>query len=462
MQFVQQNILVIGGGESGLGASLLARKMGYTVCLFDEGVLSEKARAELTQIGVKYLDGQKYTPEIAETLKLKNFTLAIKSPGIAPEHPLVQALYCYGIAVIGEIEWGYKFKGSSEPIIAITGSNGKTTTASLIYAILQRAGCEVILAGNIGYSFCRALAEGKSGVWVLELSSFQLEDIRDFAADIALILNLSPDHLDRYEQNIERYVQAKFRLFAKQKPGQIAIYNADDELIQQFIQQNFTRQNSFLSNLYSFSMHKTILKGAFLREWELHMETETEKWDMDMCNLPLKGKHNQYNIMAASLATGVFGIQKDAIQQALQNFQNLEHRMEQVAKVNGVEYINDSKATNIHSTWYALESMQTPTILILGGVDKGNDYEVLKPLVREKVRAIVCLGLDNSKIMRAFADEIEVFDTNNLESCLTKSQELARPGDTVLLSPACASFDLFQNYEDRGLRFKAGVRKLLC
>lgn len=444
-----QNILVIGGGESGVGAALLARKIGARVLLWDEGKLQESRRQELQNAGVNYVENAQISD-----VNFHQFELAIKSPGIPATHKLILALRERKIPVIGEIEFGYKFKGE-DPIIAITGSNGKSTTASLIYAILQTAQRPAILAGNIGYSFCRALAEGKRGIWVLELSSFQLEDIEDFAADIALILNLSPDHLDRYDYNIELYAQAKFQLFSQQKTGQIAIYNADDELIQKNI-----HKQSFSSNLYSFSMQKTILKGAFLREWELHLETETEQWDMDMRNLPLKGKHNQYNMVAASLATGVLGIRKEAIQQALQNFQNLEHRMELVAKIDGVEYINDSKATNIHSTWYALESMQNPTILILGGVDKGNDYAVLKPLVREKVRAIVGLGLDNSKILRAFADEVAVFDTNNLEDCLRKTKELAEPGDTVLLSPACASFDLFQNYEDRGQRFKAGVHKL--
>lgn len=445
----QVNILVLGSGESALGAAMLARREGYMVWIWDELDLSSETRARFQQLGVEFLGIAGFSD-----IELDKFSLAIKSPGIPATHPFIHRLEQLGIEVIGEIEWGYRFKGE-DPIIAITGSNGKTTTASLIQAILQTAGRNSILAGNIGYSFCRALAEGKHGIWVLELSSFQLEDIREFAADIAIILNLSADHLDRYQQDMNLYSQAKFRLFATQKPGQIAIYNADDTLIQQFI-----IKNSFLSNLYSFSMHKTILKGAFLREWELHVETEGEKWDMDISDFPLKGRHNQYNMTAASLATGVLGVHKTSIQQALQNFQSLEHRMELVARINEVEYINDSKATNIHSTWYALESMQSPTILILGGIDKGNDYEVLKPLVREKVKAIVCLGLDNSKIIRAFQDEVTVFDTNNIEDCLYKAQQLAEPGDTVLLSPACASFDLFENYEDRGQCFKAEVNKL--
>jgi UDP-N-acetylmuramoylalanine--D-glutamate ligase len=379
----------------------------------------------------------------------------MKSPGIPETNVLVQKIRSKGIPVISEIELAYRFKGDSR-IIAITGTNGKTTTTALTYHICKQGGANCALVGNIGYSFARQVALAPKALYVVEVSSFQLDDIDTFRPNVAVLTNITADHLDRYEYRMEHYVKSKFRITKNQGPDDVFIYCMDDPETQAHIS-NYPIQ----SILYPITMTKIIPNGAYISNQQLHMKWKSEEVQMNIRDFALKGKHNQYNSMAAGAACMAEDIKKDAIRESLKNFRGLEHRMEVVATIRGVEFINDSKSTNINSTWFALESMEKPTILILGGIDKGNDYGILRELAGEKVKAVVCLGADNQKIIDAFSHSVPlVVSTSSASEAVQTAFRLATKGDAVLLSPACASFDLFKNYEDRGNQFRKAVIEL--
>jgi UDP-N-acetylmuramoylalanine--D-glutamate ligase len=445
---MKKRMVILGGGESGIGAALLAKKEGYEVLLMDEGSLKDGYRNELEKAGIPFLEGQ------IDQEKLLSAKEVVKSPGIPEKNEWVEKLRKKGIPVISEIELAYRYKGDSK-IIAITGSNGKSTTTSLIYHICKVAGFDCALVGNIGYSFAKQVAEDPRPVYVAEISSFQLDDIDSFRPDVALLLNITEDHLDRYEYKFENYIASKFRITMNQNSEDYFIYNLDDEVITEYL-----NQYQIKSKLLPISMKQKVEVGAYIAEEEMHVKVKAEEQTMSVYDFALKGRHNQYNTMAACVAGATMDIRKNKIREAVQTFENLEHRMEHVATVRGVEYINDSKATNINSSWYALESMTKPTVLILGGVDKGNDYSLIKELVQEKVKAIVCMGVDNKKIHDAFNGMVKMDDTASAEDAVKASYELASPGDVVLLSPACASFDMFKNYGDRGDQFIAAVNTL--
>ena len=376
-------------------------------------------------------------------------------PGIPEKNSLVKKIRAAGIPVISEIELAYRYKGKSK-IIGITGSNGKTTTTSLIYHICKHAGLDCAVVGNIGFSFARQVAEEPKEWYIAEISSFQLDDISSFRPDVAVLTNITEDHLDRYNYKVENYIKSKFRIIENQNENDVFVYCADDELTIKNIT-NYTIK----SIPAPIAMNKELPQGAYLTNAQMHIKWRTEEMQMSINDFALKGKHNYYNSMAASMATTAIDIRKEKIREALQTFETLEHRMEPVATIKGVEFINDSKATNVNSTWYALESMEKPVVLILGGVDKGNDYAILKELVAEKVKAIVCLGTDNLKIHEAFANVVpQIVNTDNAVDAVATAFHFAGKGDVVLLSPACASFDLFKNYEDRGLQFKKAVKNL--
>lgn len=444
---MNKRMVILGGGESGVGAAILAKQKGYDVFLFDESSLKDGYRKELKQASV----------EFAERDTDENFILGadevVKSPGIPDTNAWVRKIRDKGIPVISEIELAYRFKGDSK-IIAITGSNGKSTTTAMIYHICNTAGLDCALVGNIGYSFAKQVAEDPKPLYVAEISSFQLDDISEFRPDIALLLNITEDHLDRYDYKFENYIKSKFRITINQTSSDYFIYNEDDEVITSYL-----KLINPLSKLTPLSMKREVKQGGYIKSEELNINVNSERQTMSIYDFALKGKHNQFNTMAACVAGATMDIRKEKIREAVQTFQSLEHRMETVATVRGVEFINDSKATNVNSTWYALESMTKPTILILGGIDKGNDYSLIQELVKEKVKAIVCLGTDNHKIHDAFKG-IRMVDTGSAEDAVQACYQLATPGDVVLLSPACASFDLFKNYEDRGKQFKDAVKNL--
>ena len=440
-----KKLVILGGGESGVGAAVLAKQKGYEVFVSDGGSLKEVYRNELDLAGIEWEQGSHSVERILDADEI------VKSPGIPEKNELVKQIRKKGIPVISEIELAYRYKGNSK-IVAITGSNGKTTTTSLIHHILTTGGLDAALVGNIGESFARQVAIDPKPVYVVEVSSFQLDDIIAFRPDIAVLTNITEDHLDRYDYNFENYIRSKFRIIENQKKGDYFIYNMDDEVTIRYID-----QFKINSNQLPISMaHEN--NGAFIKDGEMYVRTGDDFMSMSVYDFTLKGKHNQYNTMAGSLAGTTMEIRKEKIREAVQTFQNLEHRMEHVATIRGVEFINDSKATNINSTWYALESMDKPTILVLGGVDKGNDYSLLMDMVQEKVKAIVCLGLDNQKIHAAFDGVVPVVvDTASAQEAVTAAFSYAEKGDVVLLSPGCASFDLFKNYEDRGTQFKKAV-----
>ncbi|ULQ52630.1 UDP-N-acetylmuramoyl-L-alanine--D-glutamate ligase [Flavihumibacter fluvii] len=442
-------VIILGAGESGVGAALLAKEKGYACFVTDGGKLKKEHVAELNAAGIEWEEGQH-----SETRILAG-GLVIKSPGIPEKNDLIKKIRQKGIPVISEIEWAYRFIGDSK-VIAITGSNGKTTTTALTYHICKHAGLNCALVGNIGYSFARQVAVDPKPWYIAEISSFQLDDIVGFRPYVAILTNITEDHLDRYEYQFRNYINSKFRIIMNQQSTDYFIYCEDDEVTVQHI-----RNFSILSNLLPFSMRKELQPGAFIKDKEMTVATNDEKLQMSIYDFALKGKHNQYNTMAAGLAASVIGLRKDKIREAIQSFEALEHRMEHVATIRGVEFINDSKATNVNSTWYALESLTKPTILILGGVDKGNDYSLIIELVKEKVKAIVCMGTDNRKIHEAFQHDVPVIvNTTSAPEAVHSAFQLADKGDVVLLSPACASFDLFKNYEDRGKQFKDAVRNL--
>ena len=444
-------LVILGSGESGVGAALLAKQKGYGVFVSDAGPIKDNYKKELIDNGIEFEEKQ-HTEE-----KILSATEVVKSPGIPDKNEMVKKIRAKGIPVISEIELAYRFKGDSK-IVAITGSNGKSTTTSLIYHICKVAGLDAALVGNIGYSFAKQVAENSKPLYVAEISSFQLDDIKDFRPDIALLLNITEDHLDRYDYKFENYIKSKFRIIENQQPGDYFIYCEDDEVIMQHL-----TNISLNTNPLPFSMRQEVQTGAYIKgdRMILRAKDQDERVTMSVNDFVLKGKHNQYNTMAAGITAAVLDIRKEKIREAIQTFESLEHRMEHVATVRGIEFINDSKATNVNSTWYALEGMEKPVILILGGIDKGNDYTLIEDLVKEKVKAIVCMGLDNHKIHDALEKFAPVIvDTASAKDAVETSFRLAEKGDVVLLSPACSSFDLFKNYEDRGRQFKEAVKDL--
>lgn len=442
-------LCVLGAAESGIGAALLAKQHGYNVFVSDGGKIKDNYKQELIHNNIEFEEGH-HTEE-----KILSADEIVKSPGIPEKNELIKKIRAKGIPVISEIELAYRYKGNSK-IIAITGSNGKSTTTSLIYHICKTAGLDCALVGNIGYSFAKQVAEDPKPLYVAEISSFQLDDIKNFRADISLLLNITEDHLDRYEYKFENYINSKFRIIENQKQGDCFIYCADDEVINNKLKKIITNTIQL-----PFTMNHEIQQGAQIQGGIMTLKVNEERIEMNVKDFILKGKHNQYNTMAASIAAVVMGIRKNSIREAVQSYEGLEHRMEFVTMIRGVEYINDSKATNINSTWMALEAMGKPVVLILGGVDKGNDYDIIRELVEEKVKAIVCMGKDNEKIMHAFKDTVpSIADTESMEDAVKACYQFAQKGDVVLLSPACASFDLFNNFEDRGEQFKKAVKEL--
>ena len=446
---MKKKVVILGAGESGLGAALLARLHGYDVFVSDGGAIQDAFRTELETLGFEFEEGHHSEGRVLDG------AIVVKSPGIPENSGIVRKLRSKGAEMVSEIEWAFRFKGDSK-IIAITGSNGKTTTTSLMYHICKTAGLDCALVGNIGYSFARQVAKDPKAVYVAEVSSFQLDDIRLFRPDVAILTNITEDHLDRYEYRLENYIKSKFNIIRNQTEKDVFIYNADDAITIKYLTHFLNRTNPL-----PITMSKELPQGAYITNAMMHLKWKQEEMKMSVEDFAIKGKHNQYNTMAAGLAAVVMDIRKEKIRDAVQTFHSLEHRMETVATIKGVEFINDSKATNTNSTWYALESMTKPTILILGGIDKGNDYSFLKELVKEKVKAIVCMGKDNRKIHEAFGKEIALMvNTQSAKDAVQAAFHFATKGDAVLLSPACASFDLFKNYEDRGRQFKEAVKDL--
>ena len=446
---MSKKIVILGAGESGVGAALLAKQKGYNVFVSDASAIKPIYQSELEANHIPFESG---THDIERILEADE---VMKSPGIPEKSELVKQIRAKGIPVISEIEFGYRYKGSSK-IIAITGSNGKTTTTSLLYHICKVAGQDAAIVGNIGFSFARQIAQDPKTLYVIEVSSFQLDDIHSFRPDIAILLNITEDHLDRYNYQFENYIKSKFRIIENQTEQDCFIYCIDDEVVVKHLELLTTH-----TNLLPFSMKQELKKGGYIKNEQMMLKIQEERVTMSIYDFALKGKHNAYNTMAASIAASTLGIRKEKIREAVSNFHSLEHRMEFVATVKGVDFINDSKATNVNSTWYALESMQKPTILILGGVDKGNDYALVADLVKDKVKAIVCMGTDNAKLIEYFKDKVaQIIEVDSAKKAVNASFKLAEKGDVVLLSPACASFDLFKNYEDRGHQFKESVKEL--
>jgi UDP-N-acetylmuramoylalanine--D-glutamate ligase len=442
-------LVVLGSGESGVGAAILGKKQGYDVFVSDGGTIKPSYKQELFDNGIEFEEGQHSEDKILSADEV------MKSPGIPEKNEMVKMIRAKNIPVISEIELAYRFKGNSK-IVAITGSNGKSTTTALTYHICKTAGLDCAMVGNIGISFAKQVAQDPKEVYVVEVSSFQLDDIKEFRADIAMLLNITEDHLDRYDYKFENYINSKFRVIENQTDKDYFIYCLDDEVI--------AKQLPLLTihtNPLPFSMKQEVKKGGYIKGDQMMLRIQEERVSMSIYDFALKGKHNNYNTMAAGIAAATLGIRKEKIREAVKNFHSLEHRMEFVAMVRGVEFINDSKATNVNSTWFALESMNKPTILVLGGTDKGNDYSLIAELVKEKVKAIICMGVDNKKIIEAFKDIVPVIvETDSAKKAVNASFKMSGKGDVVLLSPACASFDLFKNYEDRGTQFKDAVKEL--
>jgi UDP-N-acetylmuramoylalanine--D-glutamate ligase len=444
-------VAVLGGGESGVGAAILAKKQGFDVWLSDKGLIKEKYKSVLLHHDIPFEEGKHTVSEILSAQEV------IKSPGIPDSVELIKKVKAQAIPVISEIEFAARY--TQAKIVAITGSNGKTTTASLTYHILKKAGLNVALAGNIGHSFAWHVAEKNVDYYVLEISSFQLDGCFQFNPHIAVITNITPDHLDRYDYDFEKYIASKFRIIQNHTKDQHFIYCHDDEILKNYLAKN---KQKIKSTIHPYSVYHEVENGAYIKNEKLIVNLNNKPLEiMSIHKIALKGMHNHQNSMAASIASRVLEIRKDVIRESLSDFQNVEHRLEFVLKVHGIDFINDSKATNVNATWYALGSMTKPVIWIVGGVDKGNDYSMLKELVQEKVKAIVCLGKDNSKIHAAFGDIVDtIVDTQSAKDAVNVAYSLGKKGDVVLLSPACASFDLFENYEDRGRQFKAAVRGL--
>ena len=446
-----ERLVILGSGESGVGAALLAQQKGYDVFVSDFGVIAEKYKKELDELGIAYEEN------VHTENKILNAIEVIKSPGIPDSAIIIKKLAERNIPVISEIEFAARYTNAK--LICITGSNGKTTTTMLTYHILKNEGLNVGLAGNIGKSFAKQVALENYEYYVLEISSFMLDNMYQFKADIAVLLNITPDHLDRYDYKMSNYVASKFRIIQNQTEKDFFIYCADDIEIQ-----NALPQINIQATSYPFSIQKQLENGAYLENNQINFnisQTNKEILTMSLKDLALQGKHNIYNSMASGIVAKVLELRNKSIRESMGSFSNIEHRLEHVARISGIDFINDSKATNVNSTWYALESMPNKVVLILGGIDKGNDYNMLKDLVKHKVKSIVCLGKDNKRIHEAFEDDVEVIvNTFSANEAVNIAYHLAKKGDTVLLSPACASFDLFKNYEDRGNQFKQAVKEL--
>ncbi|HOW08223.1 MAG TPA: UDP-N-acetylmuramoyl-L-alanine--D-glutamate ligase [Bacteroidales bacterium] len=443
-----KKIVILGAGESGTGSAILARKMGFDVFVTDKGEIKEKYRQILDSENIRREEGTHTEKEIMSADEV------IKSPGVREDAPILVKIREKGIPVISEIEFAGRYAGGKK--ICVTGSNGKTTVTNLIYHILEKAGKKVAMTGNVGNSFAMAVAQGGYDYYVIELSSFQLDDMYSFKADIAVLMNITPDHLDRYGYEFQNYINSKFRITRNQTGSEFLIYWADDPVIR-----NELKKKKYGMTLLPFSAESKEGMAAFIEENNLIIDYHTKTNLMTIHDLALKGRHNLYNSMAAAIAGKVLAIRKDVIRESLADFQGVEHRLEPVITVCGINFINDSKGTNVNSTWYALECMETDVVWIAGGIDKGNDYSELFQVVRQKVKAIVCLGKDNHKIIEAFSDKVPtIVETTSMEEAVRSSYYLAKKGQTVLLSPACASFDLFINYEDRGRQFKQAVRNL--
>ena len=442
-----KRIVILGAGESGAGAAVLAKKEGFDVFVSDMSKINDKYKKILDDHNIEWEEGH-HTEE-----KILNASEIIKSPGIPKEAPMIKKVMEKGIHIISEIEFASRYTNSK--MVCITGSNGKTTTTSLIYHIFKEAGYDAGLAGNIGKSLALQVAEDPHEYYIIELSSFQLDNMYDFHANIAILLNITPDHLDRYDFCMQNYVDAKMRIIQNQTEKDSFIYWNDDPIIKKELE-----KYDIKAIVFPFSELKENGSIGYIEEGKYIIEKPTP-FNMEQEELSLSGKHNIYNSLAAGIATNIAGIKKEVIRKSLSDFPGVEHRLEKVTKVGGVQYINDSKATNVDACWYALESMKTPTILIIGGKDKGNDYNAIKPLVKEKCVGLVYLGADNKKLHDNFDNMgIPVRDTHSMKECVQACYEMAKPGDTVLLSPCCASFDLFKNMEDRGEQFKTLVRNL--
>lgn len=443
---MEKKIVILGAGESGCGAAVLAKKLGFDVFVSDFGAIADKYKQMLEEHGVAW-EEKRHSEEI-----ILSAGEVIKSPGIPNEAPIIVKIKDAGIPIISEIEFAGRYTRAK--MVCITGSNGKTTTTSLIYHIFREAGLDVGLAGNIGRSLALQVAEGDKDYYIIELSSFQLDNMYEFRANVAVLMNITPDHLDRYGYNMQNYIDAKLRILQNQGPEDAFVYWNDDPIIKEELPKYKH------GKLYSFAEERHTGAAAYT-EAEKIVFTEPVAFNMELEELSLTGKHNLYNSMAAGISANVAGIQKEKIREALSSFAGVEHRLEKVAKVNGVEYVNDSKATNVNSCWYALQSMKTKTILILGGKDKGNDYNEIADLVKEKCSGLIFLGADNSKLHEFFGEfGIPVVDTCSMQECVDAAYRMAKKGETVLLSPCCASFDLFKSYEDRGRQFKECVCKL--
>lgn len=443
-----KKLVVLGAGESGVGTAILGKQKGFKVFVSDKGTIAQKYKQVLLNSNISF-EEEKHTES-----KILDADVVMKSPGIPDAAPLVVALRKKGVSVISEIEFASKY--TNGVVVGITGSNGKTTTTMLLNHILKEANLNVGMGGNIGESFAEQVANNNFDIHVLELSSFQLDGIEKFAPHIAIITNITPDHLDRYDYKFENYINSKFKITENQTVDDFLIYDADDEVIT-----NWLKNNKVKATLLPFSLKNEGDKGAFVKDKSILIKYNTHETIMKTKKLALKGKHNTKNAMAAAMAASLLKVRKESIRESLEDFEGAPHRLEPVLKISGVQYINDSKATNVNATYYALDSMQAPTVWIVGGVDKGNDYLDLMPLVREKVKAIVCLGLDNQKIVQTFSNVVDlIVETVGAEEATKVAYKIAEKGDNVLLSPACASFDLFENYEDRGNKFKKAVREL--
>lgn len=443
-----KRLVILGGGESGVGTAILGKKQGYDVFVSDYGIIKNNYREVLSINGIEWED-EKHTKDL-----ILNADVVMKSPGIPDKAAIVKELIDKGIPVISEIEFAAQFTDAT--IIGITGSNGKTTTTLLTYHLLKSGGLNVGIGGNIGKSFAWQVADNEYDCYVLELSSFQLDGIINFRPHIAVITNISPDHLDRYDYNYQNYIDSKFRITKNQTNEDYLIYEYDDEASKEYI-----KNNKISSKTIPFSLISELETGAIIKDKIMKLTINNEETTVDAKYLALEGKHNAKNAMAAASVAQLMKIRKQTIRESLFNFQGVEHRLEKVLKIQNVQYINDSKATNVNSVFFALDSMETPTVWIAGGVDKGNDYAELMPLVRQKVKAIICLGIDNKKIIDTFGNVVDIMvEVDSMSDAVRTAQRIAERGDTVLLSPACASFDLFESYEDRGKQFKQAVQNL--
>jgi UDP-N-acetylmuramoylalanine--D-glutamate ligase len=446
---MQKKLVILGAGESGIGAALLGKHQGYDVFVSDGGAIKDIYKQELAVNHIRFEEGRHSWDVILHADEI------IKSPGIPEKSELMKKVRERQVPVISEIEFAYRFSKDSK-VIAITGSNGKSTTTALTFDIFERAGLNAAMVGNIGLSYARQVATAPADYYIVEVSSFQLDDITEFKPDVAILLNITPDHLDRYDYKMENYVASKFRIAMNQGPEDYFVYCMDDPEIADYL-----RKQTIYSTTIPFTIMEPLKQGGFMANEQVNIQVNDEPMIVSMYDLALKGKHNLYNSMAAGIAGRTMDIRKEKIRESLTSFKSLEHRMEYVATVRGVDFINDSKATNVNSLWFALESMENPVVLIMGGVDKGNDYSAIRDLVKEKVKAIICLGVDNAPIQEALSNDTPVMvDTRSMKDAVQAAFKHAAKGDVVLLSPACASFDLFKNYEDRGKQFKEAVKEL--